>query len=81
MTTTASIAQVLTSTLNPDSNIRISAELSLSELLKSPRERLHQATLFQSFLTRLALTESALSLAQLILSRDAESSLRQMSLV
>ncbi|KAH9046970.1 ARM repeat-containing protein [Lactarius deliciosus] len=60
MTTTASIAQVLTSTLNPDSNIRISAELSLSELLKSP--------------------QSALSLAQLILSQDAESSLRQMSL-
>ncbi|KAI9459661.1 ARM repeat-containing protein [Lactarius psammicola] len=57
MTTTASIAQVLTSTLNPDSNIRISAELSLSELLKSP--------------------QSALSLAQLILSQDAESSLRQ----
>ncbi|KAH8992921.1 ARM repeat-containing protein, partial [Lactarius akahatsu] len=60
MTTAASIAQVLTSTLNPDSNIRISAELSLSELLKSP--------------------QSALSLAQLILSQDAESSLRQMSL-
>lgn len=52
-----SIAQVLTSTLNPDSSIRISAELSLSELLKSP--------------------QSALSLAQLILSQDAESSLRQ----
>ncbi|KAF8262244.1 armadillo-type protein [Lactarius quietus] len=60
MSSTPSIPQVLTSTLNPDSSIRIAAELSLSELLKSP--------------------QSALSLAQLILSQDAESSLRQMSL-
>jgi hypothetical protein len=33
-----SIAHVLTSTLNPDSNVRIAAELNLSELLKNPRE-------------------------------------------
>jgi len=32
------IAQVLTSTLNPDASIRISAELNLSELLKNPRK-------------------------------------------
>ncbi len=32
------IAHVLTSTLNPDSNIRIAAELHLSELLESPRK-------------------------------------------
>jgi hypothetical protein len=44
MTSTDSIAQVLTSTLNPDSSIRISAELSLSELLKSPREQFLKAT-------------------------------------
>ncbi|KAI0253279.1 ARM repeat-containing protein [Lactifluus subvellereus] len=60
MATAAGIAQVLTSTLNPDSNIRIAAELNLSELLKNP--------------------QSALSLAQLVLSQDAESSLRQISL-
>ena len=38
MATAAGIAQVLTSTLNPDSNIRIAAELNLSELLKNPRK-------------------------------------------
>ncbi|KAI0275362.1 ARM repeat-containing protein [Gloeopeniophorella convolvens] len=57
MASPADIAQVLSSTLNPDTNIRITAELNLSELLKNP--------------------QSALSLAQLILSQDAESSLRQ----
>ena len=38
MATVDAIAQVLTSTLNPDSSIRIAAELSLSELLKIPRK-------------------------------------------
>jgi hypothetical protein len=38
MATVDAIAQVLTSTLNPDSNVRIAAELSLSELLKNPRK-------------------------------------------
>jgi hypothetical protein len=38
MTTPDSIAHVLTSTLNPDSNVRIAAELNLSELLKNPRK-------------------------------------------
>ncbi|KAH9962332.1 armadillo-type protein [Russula compacta] len=52
--------EVLASTLNPDSNVRITAELNLAE--------------FRS-------EESALSLAQLVLSQDAESSLRQMSLI
>ncbi|KAH9962326.1 ARM repeat-containing protein [Russula compacta] len=61
MTATDTIAQVLASTLNPDSNVRITAELNLAELLKNP--------------------QSALSLAQLVLSQDAESPLRQMSLI
>jgi hypothetical protein len=52
MTSTAAIAQVLTSTLNPDSSIRISAELSLSELLKSPRERFPRGVPSRIFLTR-----------------------------
>jgi hypothetical protein len=38
MATPDSIAHVLASTLNPDSNVRIAAELNLSELLKSPRK-------------------------------------------
>ena len=38
MTTPDSIAHVLASTLNPDSNVRIAAELNLSELLKNPRK-------------------------------------------
>lgn len=38
MATVDAIAQVLTSTLNPDSNVRIAAELNLSELLKNPRK-------------------------------------------
>jgi len=38
MTTADAIAQVLTSTLNPDSSVRIAAELNLSELLKNPRK-------------------------------------------
>ena len=38
MATAADIPQVLASTLNPDSNIRIAAELNLSELLKDPRK-------------------------------------------
>ena len=38
MATADAIAQVLTSTLNPDSNVRIAAELNLSELLKNPRK-------------------------------------------
>lgn len=38
MATLDAIAQVLTSTLNPDSSVRIAAELSLSELLKNPRK-------------------------------------------
>ncbi|KAH9958982.1 ARM repeat-containing protein [Russula dissimulans] len=54
------IAQVLASTLNPDTSVRISAELNLSELLNNPLY--------------------ALALAQLVLSQDAETSLRQMSL-
>ena len=36
MATLDNIAHVLTSTLNPDSNVRIAAELNLSELLKTP---------------------------------------------
>ncbi|KAI0281277.1 ARM repeat-containing protein [Russula aff. rugulosa BPL654] len=38
MATPDSIAHVLASTLNPDSNVRIAAELNLSELLKNPRK-------------------------------------------
>jgi hypothetical protein len=38
MATPDSIAHVLASTLTPDSNVRIAAELNLSELLKSPRK-------------------------------------------
>jgi hypothetical protein len=38
MATPDTIAHILTSTLNPDSSVRIAAELSLSELLKSPRK-------------------------------------------
>ena len=38
MATPDSIAHVLASTLNPDSNVRIAAELNLTELLKKPRK-------------------------------------------
>jgi hypothetical protein len=38
MATPDTIAHVLASTLNPDSTVRIAAELNLSELLKSPRK-------------------------------------------
>jgi hypothetical protein len=38
MATSDAIAHVLVSTLNPDSSVRIAAELNLSELLKSPRK-------------------------------------------
>ena len=38
MATPDTIAHVLASTLNPDSSVRIAAELNLSELLKSPRK-------------------------------------------
>ena len=31
------LAQILTSTLNPDTNTRIQAELKLADLLKEPR--------------------------------------------
>ena len=38
MATPDAIAHILASTLNPDSGVRIAAELSLSELLKNPRK-------------------------------------------
>ena len=79
MTTPDSIAHFLVSTLNPDSSLRIAAELNLSELLKDPRKSLRVPYPF--FLTRHYSKESALSLAQLALSHDAESSLRQISLI
>ncbi|KAI9510750.1 ARM repeat-containing protein [Russula earlei] len=45
MATPDAIAHVLASTLNADPNVRISAELSLSELLKSPQSTLSLAQL------------------------------------
>jgi hypothetical protein len=83
MATPDSIAHVLTSTLNPDSNVRIAAELNLSELLKKPRKLVCSSRVpFPLFsLDRHHSKESALSLAQLALSQDAESSLRQMSII
>jgi hypothetical protein len=80
MATPDSIAHILTSTLNPDSNVRIAAELNLSELLKNPRELVWSLRV-PVICSHTLLEESALSLAQLALSQDAESSLRQMSLI
>jgi hypothetical protein len=93
MATTDAIAQVLASTLNPESNVRVAAELHLTELLKSPRKShfsnvparrraahaLAPLALTYDFLGFKTQIESALSLAQLVLFQDAESSLRQMS--
>lgn len=81
MATPDSIAHILASTLNPDSSVRIAAELNLSELLKNPRKFVWSLRVpFPSFSLNI-LEESALSLTQLALSQDAEPPLRQMSLV
>lgn len=54
------LIQCLSSTLSPDANTRISAELRLSELLKSP--------------------DAGLALGRIIVTRELEMSLRQMSI-
>lgn len=86
MATVDAIAHILTSTLNPDSSVRIAAELNLSELLKNPRKLTflvardnlaYVHTRHATFWDKMK--ESAPSLAQLVLSQEAESSLRQMS--
>ncbi|TFY66382.1 hypothetical protein EVG20_g4698, partial [Dentipellis fragilis] len=46
MASAATIAQLLTSTLNPDPNVRITAELKLSESLTNPQ---HWSPFFQQF--------------------------------
>jgi len=81
MATPDSIAHVLASTLNPDSNVRIAAELNLSDLLKNPRKLVWSLRVAFPCSHQTLLEESALSLAHLALSQDAESSLRQMSLI
>ena len=76
------IAQYLQATLSADPNVRISAELKLSELSAHPGK---EHACFVQYMRKAwwlsdALLESGISLAQIVLSQDADISLRQMSI-
>jgi len=74
----ADVAQVLAATLSPDTNTRVSAELKLAEYFTYPGTRLQP---INPRLLIATLVDVALSIAQLILSEQADLNLRQMSLL
>ncbi|KAI0045675.1 ARM repeat-containing protein [Auriscalpium vulgare] len=59
MASTADIAQALASTLNPDPNIRIAAELHLSELLTNPQSALSLSQLISVQDAEISIRQSA----------------------
>ncbi|KAI0066668.1 ARM repeat-containing protein [Artomyces pyxidatus] len=59
MSSTADIAQALSSTLNPDPNVRITAELHLAELLNNPQSALSLSQLISVQDAEMSLRQSA----------------------